>query len=406
MAPVGSFESLEAAIQAGAGSVYFGVGRLNMRSASSFNFSLTDLRLIVEKCHAHHMKAYLTVNTLVYDNETGELLELLETARQAGITAIIASDISTILMARKMDLEVHISTQANVSNLDALRFYSQFAEVIVLARELSLDQISAITQGIRDENICGPSGKPLRIELFIHGALCVAISGRCYMSLHDNNHSANRGACLQSCRRSYQVTDTETGNAMEIDNQYVMSPEDLCTIEIIDRILAAGVQVLKIEGRARPPEYVRTVVSIYRQAVEAVQAGTFSEARTLEWKKTLGEVFNRGFWNGYYLGEKTGGWSAKYGSKATRRKVYIGKVSNYFSRSSVAEFQMETGILATGNQALVIGPSTGVVEFEVPAIWLNEKMVNAANKGEVFTCVLPGRVRRGDKLYRWDESKD
>ena len=400
MAPVGTWESLTAAVQAGANAVYFGIDKLNMRSQSTVNFTLDDLTRIVQICEEHQMKSYLTLNTVMYDQDLHLLHELIDAAKKNKITAVIASDIAAIQYAQSIDVEVHISTQVNVSNIDAVKFYAHFADVVVLARELSLDQIAQIASQIRDQNICGPSGKQVRIELFIHGALCMAISGKCYLSLHQNNKSANRGSCLQMCRRSYIVSDKETNQELEIDNQYIMSPKDLCTIGFLDKILEAGVTVLKIEGRARPPEYVYRVVSCYKAGLEACLNGTFNQELIDNLTQKLATVFNRGFWGGYYMGKTMGEWSSSYGSKSTKKKLYIGKSMNYFSNVKVAEFLIETGDIKLGDEILIIGPTTGVVEMIVGEIRVNLKPVNESIKGERFSIEVPQQIRRSDKMYK------
>ncbi len=399
MSPVGSFESLIAALQGGAGSVYFGIGKLNMRSRSSVNFTIDDLKQICAICNEKKVKTYLTVNTIIYDEEMEEMKRLVNSAKENGVTAIIASDMSVINYARSQGVEVHISTQCNITNIEAVRYYSAFADVMVTARELSLAQVAAICKKIKEENICGPSGKPVQIEIFVHGALCMAVSGKCYLSLDNMNHSANRGACLQMCRRSYLVTDKEEGYEFEIDNEYIMSPKDLCTIGFLDQILKAGVSVLKIEGRGRSPEYVKTVTECYRQAVEAIQNETYSQELTDKLTEKLKSVFNRGFWDGYYLGRKMGEWTERYGSQATKTKIYCGKVSNYFSNLNVAEIKVETGTLNINDEVLIIGPTTGVLEFAIPEIRLELIPVITAAKGEYCSIVVPATVRKNDKLY-------
>ena len=400
MAPVGSYESLAAAIQAGAGSVYFGVEGLNMRSRSANNFTLDDLRAIAEKAHAHGVKTYLTVNTIIFDHELEKLHEVILAAKDAGISAIIASDISAILYARSIGVEVHISTQVNITNIEAVRFYARFADVVVLAREMDMEKVAEISRQIKAQNICGPKGQLVQLEMFVHGALCMAVSGKCYLSLHEMNSSANRGSCMQSCRRAYTVTDQETGAELEIDNEYIMSPKDLKTIHFLNKLLDAGVSVLKVEGRARAPEYVKTVVECYREAVKAYFDGQFTDERVAEWDTRLNTVFNRGFWDGYYLGQRLGEWSKNYGSLATERKVYLGKGMNYFPNIGVAEFKMEAGRLKVGDKILITGPSSGVVETVVNEIRVDLKPVDEACKGELFSVKLPEKIRRSDKLYK------
>ena len=401
MAPVGSWESLTAAAQGGADAIYFGIEGLNMRSKSSVNFSLDDLNTIAAWCHERHMKSYLTVNTIIYDDDIDYMHKIVDAARQAGITAIIACDMATIVYARQVGVEVHISTQVNVSNSEAMRFYSQWADVMVLARELNLDQVKKIYDTIERDNVRGPHGEPVRIEMFCHGALCMAISGKCYMSLHQTGASANRGACRQMCRRSYIVTDRDTGEELAIDNKYIMSPKDLKTIHFLNKMVDAGVRVFKIEGRARGPEYVRTVASCYNEALASIIDGTYSEAKIEDWNTRLARVFNRGFWNGYYLGQRLGEWSAKYGSSATRVKQYAAKGVRYFSRLGVAEFLMEAGELHVGDNVLIEGPTTGAVPLTLTEIRVDLKPVEHTVKGEHFSIKTDVKVRPSDKLYLW-----
>lgn len=400
MAPAGSYESLMAAIQGGAHSVYFGVGKLNMRSRSSKNFSLDDLEKIASICREHGMKSYLALNTIIYDEEMDEVHQTIRIASDAGVSAVIASDVSVMEAARERDMEVHISTQCNITNLAAVKFYSRFADVMVLARELNLDQVRSITDAITKQDIRGPSGRLVEIEMFVHGAFCMAVSGKCYLSLDNMNFSANRGACLQLCRRSYIVTDKEEGYQVEIDNEYMMSPKDLCTIGFVDKIMEAGVKVFKIEGRGRGPDYVKAVVSCYREAVEAVSRGHYDQVMIEAWTRRLSRVFNRGFWDGYYMGRKMGEWSGRYGSQATHKKQYIGKVTNFFSRIGVAEVKVETHDLSIGETAMCIGPTTGVVEFEVAEIRVDEQPCSQTRKGDVCSLLVPELVRRGDKVYK------
>lgn len=401
MAPAGNFESLMAAIQGGADSVYFGIGNLNMRSHSANNFGIDSLPKIAHICKEAGVKSYLTLNIVLYDNDLEEMKKTIDAAVIAGISAVIASDIAAILYARKRGMEVHISTQLNVSNIESVRYHAQFADVVVLARELTLTQVKDIYEAIVREKITGPSGKLIRLELFCHGALCMAVSGKCYLSLHEYNASANRGSCYQICRRSYEVTDKETGNKLEIDNQYIMSPKDLSTIAFVDKIIESGVRVLKIEGRARAPEYVKYVTSAYRRAASAVCGGTYTPELVSQLQEELSSVFNRGFWDGYYQGARLGEWSDVYGNKATKKKRYIGKVTNYFSNLSVAEILIETGELCKGDQVLIIGPSTGVVEFTLKEIRVDLAEVDKSVKGERCSIPLPEgvRLRRSDKLY-------
>lgn len=406
MAPVGSYESLMAAIQAGAGSVYFGVEQLNMRARSSNNFTLDDLKKITEIAHSKGVKTYLTVNVVVFDNELSQLHQIIDAAKDAGISAIIASDISAIMYARQKGVEVHISTQVNITNIEAVRFYAQFADVMVLAREMNIGRVWEISRQIREENITGPSGQLVRLEMFVHGALCMAISGKCYLSLHEMNSSANRGSCMQSCRRSYLVTDKESGLEMEIDNEYIMSPKDLKTIHFLNKILDAGVTVLKIEGRARSAEYVYTAVECYREAVQAYFDDNFTDEKVADWDKRLSSVFNRGFWDGYYLGQHLGEWSKNYGSLATHLKVYVGKGLNYFSNLKVAEFKLETGPLRVGDEIYITGPTTGLVKTVVSEIQLDHKSVEEAPKGSYISIPVDTKIRKSDKLYKIVEASE
>lgn len=412
MAPAGNFECLHAAIQGGADSIYFGVGNLNMRSHSAGNFKPEDLAEVVRICREAGIRSYMTLNIVLYQEDLESMREALDAAKAAGVDAIIASDMAAIQYCRDIGLEVHISTQLSISNAEALRFYSQFADVVVLARELNLDQVRNIHDTIQSGNICGPSGRQVRIEMFAHGALCMAISGKCYLSLHSYGASANRGACYQVCRRGYEVKDLETGNRLEIDNKYIMSPKDLCTIEFMDRIIESGVKVFKIEGRARSAEYVKRCASCYRRAADAVCDGTYTPELAAGLKTELAEVFNRGFWDGYYQGAYLGQWSDVYGSQATRRKVYCGKVSNWFDRIGVAEITVESAPLSSGDRVMAIGATTGVVEFTVEDMRVNLKPAQRAAKGvrcsvAVDTAACPdGRLRRGDKIYIWEEVGD
>lgn len=399
MAPAGNFEALAAAIQGGANSVYFGIGELNMRSHSANNFAPEDLKKITEICAQNNIKSYLTLNIILYDEELEKAKEVLNLAKEAGVSAVIASDISAILYARSIGLEVHISTQANISNIEAVRFYAQYADVVVLARELTLTQVKKIYDTIQQENICGPAGEPVRIEMFCHGALCMAVSGKCYMSLHEYNHSANRGSCFQVCRRGYKVTDMETGWEMEIDNKYIMSPKDLCTIDFLDVMTDAGVRVLKIEGRARSAEYVKKVVSAYRKAADAIEKGEYSAQMTAPLKEELSEVFNRGFWGGYYQGAKLGEWCNVYGNSATKKKIYIGRVTNYFSKLQVAEIQVEAAPIKVGTHLMIIGPTTGVIEFDIPEIRVDCQSADEAVQGTACSIPCTEKVRRADKVF-------
>ena len=400
MAPAGDFESLQAAIDAGADSVYFGVEQLNMRARATLNFTMDDLAEVVSRCKAKGVRTYLTLNTIIYDHDIPVVRTLLEKAKQAGITAVIASDQYVIATANALGVEVHISTQQNVSNLEALRFFSNYADTVVLARELSLKQVKSICQAIKDEQITGPSGRLVEIEMFGHGALCMAISGKCYMSLHAYNSSANRGACKQNCRKAYIVTEKETGNELEIDNEYIMSPKDLCTIDFLDKVIDAGVGVLKLEGRGRAPEYVYTVVKTYREAIDAFYEGTYSSEKAKQWVEQLRTVYNRGFWGGYYLGQKMGQWSDNSGSNATQRKIYIGKGMHFFPKSSIGEILIEAYDLRKGDKLIITGPTTGVQQITVDDFLADEKEVEIAEKGAHVTLKLPFRLRPSDKVYK------
>ncbi len=404
MAPVGSRDSLAAAIKAGAGSVYFGIEKLNMRAHSASTFTISDLREIAATCAEHGIKTYLTVNTIIYGEDLGQMREIIDAAHEAGISAVIASDVAVMMYCRKVGQEVHLSTQLNISNIEALKFYAQFADVVVLARELNMEQVAEIYRGICEENICGPSGERVRIEMFCHGALCMAISGKCYMSLHEANRSANRGSCVQICRRSYTVTDNETGAELAIDNKYIMSPKDLKTVRFIDRMMEAGVRVFKIEGRARGPEYVKTVVECYREAIAAVLDGTFTEERKDGWDERLATVFNRGFWDGYYQGQTLGEWNRHYGSCATERKVYVGKGVKYFSKLGVAEFTVEATEFAPGDKLLITGPTTGALYVTPDVIHGDHGPVDIARKGTRISIAVPEKVRPSDKLFRIEEA--
>ena len=399
MSPAGSFDSLMAAIQGGAGSVYFGAGQLNMRARSSSNFSPDDIREITRICRENNVKSYLTLNTIIYDEELPVMREMVHLAKENGVSAIIASDLSVLEYAKEQGVEIHISTQCNITNIEAIRFYARYADVMVLARELNISQMEAITRAIREQNITGPSGKPVQIEVFVHGALCMAVSGKCYISLDNFNASANRGACQQPCRRAYQVKDMENQVELEIDNKYIMSPKDLMTIPILDRLLDAGVTVLKIEGRGRSAEYVKTVTRTYHEAVEAWKNKQFSQENVENWTTELNKVYNRGFWGGYYLGEKTGEWSERYGSQATQKKVYVGKVVNFFTKLNVAEIKMESHSMKPGDNILVIGPTTGAYEAQLSEIRVDLAVVEKAVKGENCSIPVTETLRRGDKVY-------
>jgi U32 family peptidase len=406
MSPVGSYESLMAAIQAGAGAVYFGVGQLNMRARSANNFTLDDLKKISDICKKNKIRTYLTLNTIIYDNELPLIKEIVDAAKVNSITAIIASDMSVILYAKSVGVEVHMSTQCNITNIEAVKYYAQFADVVVTARELTMKQVSEITKSIEKEKIKGPSGKLVKIEIFAHGALCMAVSGKCYLSLDNMNYSANRGACLQLCRRGYIVTEKEEGLQLEIDHEYIMSPKDLCTIGFLDKIINAGVSVLKIEGRGRSPEYVKTVTSCYHEAVNAIIEGTYTKDKIEKWTQRLASVYNRGFWDGYYLGKKLGEWNDKYGSRATKTKIYVGKVTNYFSKLKVAEIKIETNEIRVDDDLLIIGPTTGVVEMQIPEIRIALKKTKTAAKGDVCSVPVLALVRKNDKIYKLIDSEE
>ena len=406
MAPVGSHESLAAAIQAGADSVYFGIEKLNMRAHSASTFTIDDLRDIARQCDEHGIKSYLTVNTIIYGEDIPLMHEIIDAAKEAGISAVIASDVAVMTYCNKVGQEVHLSTQLNISNIEALRFYAQFADVVVLARELRMEQVADIYRQVCEEHICGPSGQQIRIEMFCHGALCMAISGKCYMSLHAANRSANRGECIQVCRRSYTATDNETGYQLDIDNKYIMSPKDLKTVRFIDKMMNAGVRVFKIEGRARGPEYVYTVVKCYKEAIRAVLDGTFTEERKDEWDARLATVFNRGFWDGYYQGQLMGEWNKNYGSNATERKVYIGKGTKYYSKLGVAEFTVEATTFQVGDRLLITGPTTGVIYVTADEIHDDDGPVQVAQQGTRVSIAVPSKVRPSDKLFKIVKSEE
>ena len=403
MAPVGSRESLAAAIQAGADSIYFGIENLNMRARSANTFTIEDLREIARTCDKHGMKSYLTVNTIIYDKDIELMRTIVDAAKEAGISAVIAADVAVMSYANKIGQEVHLSTQLNISNAEALKFYAQFADVVVLARELNLEQVAEIYRQIQEEHICGPSGELIRIEMFCHGALCMAVSGKCYLSLHEMNHSANRGACMQICRRAYTVRDKDTDVELEVDNQYIMSPKDLKTIHFMNKMMDAGVRVFKIEGRARGPEYVRLVTECYKEAVRAYCNGTFDEKKVAAWDERLRSVFNRGFWDGYYLGQRLGEWSSKYGSGATKKKVYVAKGIKYFDKIGVAEFEMESGNLKVGDEILITGPTTGAVMQTIEEIRVDLKPVDETVKGERFSLKVNEKIRPSDRLYKMEK---
>lgn len=406
MAPVGSYESLMAAIKAGADSVYFGIEGLNMRARSANNFTTEDLYKIAEICRDKGVKSYLTVNTVIYDEDIALMRSVIDAAQKAQISAIIASDVAAMMYANEIGVEVHLSTQLNISNAEALRFYSRFADVVVLARELNMDQVRTIHETIVRDNICGPKGHPVRIEMFAHGALCMAVSGKCYLSMHEHNSSANRGACAQICRRGYTVKDKDSGLELDIENQYIMSPKDLKTIHFINKMMDAGVRVFKIEGRARGPEYVYTVCRCYKEAIEAYCNGTYDEEAIGRWDEQLATVFNRGFWDGYYLGQRLGEWTHRYGSGATRQKIYVGKGIKYFSRLGVAEFEIESGELHIGDEIVITGPTTGVIIQKVEEIRYELQTVEKATKGQRISIPVKEKVRPSDKLYRFDKREE
>lgn len=400
MAPVGSYEALSAAIQAGAGSVYFGIGRLNMRSKSTKNFTLDDLHNIATICNEHNVKSYVTINTVVFDEELEEMRQLVDAVKTNGISAIIASDQSVIQYARQIGVEVHMSTQCNITNIEAIKYYSQFADVMVTAREVSVNQVKNITRKIEEQNIRGPKGELIRIEVFCHGALCMAVSGKCYLSLDNFNTSANRGACVQPCRRGYTVQDRDKEITLAIENEYIMSPKDLCTLPFLDKVLDAGVKILKIEGRGRSPEYTKVTVGVYSEAVKALQNGEFTEEKVAEWTERLRSVYNRDFWDGYYLGRKTGEWTQRYGSQATKTKIFVGTVTNFFSKINVAEIRMETQDIKLGDNIMIIGPTTGVYEDKISEIRVDLQPVESTSKGELCSIPTKNVIRRGDKVYK------
>ena len=400
MAPAGNFESLQAALDNGADSIYFGVEQLNMRARASINFTLEDLQEISERCKAKNVRTYLTLNTIIYDHDLTIVKTLLQKAKEADITAVIAMDQAVIASAREIGMEIHISTQINITNFETAKFYAMFADTMVLSRELSLRQVKKITEQIEKENVCGPSGKLVEIEIFGHGALCMAVSGKCYMSLHTYNSSANRGACKQNCRKKYTVIDQETGIELELDNEYIMSPKDLCTIDFLDQIVDAGVKVLKIEGRGRAPEYVANVIKCYRDAIDSIDAGTYSKEKVISWMLELEKVYNRGFWSGYYLGQKLGEWSNSSGSQATQKKVYLGKGMHYYPKANIGEFKIEAYDLSIGDTILITGPTTGAKEMEVKELFVNDEKGEKASKGDSCTFPLEFRIRPSDKLYK------
>jgi len=400
MAPAGNFESLQAAIDNGADSVYFGVEQLNMRARASINFTLEDLPEIVKRCEVKGVRTYLTLNTIIYDHDLSIIRTLLDAAKEAGITAVIAMDQAVIAYARQIGMEVHISTQINITNIETVKFYALFADTMVMSRELSLRQVKKIVDQIEKDQVKGPSGNLVEIEIFGHGALCMAVSGKCYLSLHSHNSSANRGACKQNCRKKYTVIDQESGFEIELDNEYMMSPKDLCTLDFLDQVIDTGVKVLKIEGRGRAPEYVATVIKTYREAIDAYYNGTFSKEKVGVWMEELEKVYNRGFWSGYYLGQKLGEWSEANGSKATQKKVYVGKGMHFFPKTNIGEFKIEAYDLKLGDTLLVTGPTTGVEQFELTEMMVNDKRLEAAKKGDSITIPVNFRVRPSDKLYK------
>lgn len=405
MAPAGNFESLQAALDNGADSVYFGVEQLNMRARASINFTLDDLEEITRRCKAKNVRTYLTLNTIIYDHDLSIVKTLVKKAKEADITAVIAMDQAVIAIARAFDMEVHISTQINITNLETVKFYAMFADTMVLSRELSLRQVKHITEQIEKEQIKGPSGRLVEIEIFGHGALCMAVSGKCYMSLHTYNSSANRGACKQNCRKKYTVVDQETGIEMELDNEYIMSPKDLCTIDFLDQVADAGIKVLKIEGRGRAPEYVAKVIKCYREAIDGLNNNTYSKEQVIIWMQELEKVYNRGFWSGYYLGQKLGEWSKGSGSHATQKKVYIGKGVHYFPKAKIGEFKIEAYDVSIGDTILITGPTTGAKELELKEMLVNDKPKDKGTKGDAITIPLDFRVRPSDKLYKIVENK-
>ncbi|MGB5418094.1 peptidase U32 family protein [Algibacter sp.] len=405
MAPAGNFESLQAALDNGADSIYFGVEQLNMRARASINFTLDDLQEISNRCKAKNVRTYLTLNTIIYDHDLSIVKTLIKQAKEADITAVIAMDQAVIASAREVGMEVHISTQINITNIETVKFYALFADTMVLSRELSLRQVKKITEQIEKEQIKGPSGKHVEIEIFGHGALCMAVSGKCYMSLHSQNSSANRGACKQNCRKKYTVIDQETGFEMELDNEYIMSPKDLCTIDFLDEVVDAGIKVLKIEGRGRAPEYVAKVIKCYREAIDSIENGTYSKKEVISWMQTLETVYNRGFWSGYYLGQKLGEWSKGSGSHATQKKVYIGKGTHFFPKAMVGEFKIEAYDINIGDTILITGPTTGAKELTVEEFLVNDQKLSEGVKGDMVTIKLPFRIRQSDKLYKIVENK-
>ena len=401
MAPAGNFESLQAALDHGADSVYFGVEQLNMRARASINFTLDDLPEIAKRCADKGVRSYLTLNTIICDHDLSIIKTLLDAAKKANITAVIAMDQAVIAYARQINMEIHISTQINITNIETVKFYAMFADTMVLSRELSLRQVKKIVEQIEKEQVKGPAGRLVEIEIFGHGALCMAVSGKCYLSLHSSNSSANRGACKQNCRKKYTVIDQETGFEIELDNEYMMSPKDLCTLDFLDQVADAGIKVLKIEGRGRAPEYVAKVIKTYREAIDAIDQGTFSQDKVGVWMEELSKVYNRGFWSGYYLGQKLGEWSDQSGSSATQKKLYVGKGVHFFPKTNIAEFKIDAFDLKVGDQLLVTGPTTGVKEFELTSMMVNDQPLENAKKGDSITIAVDFRVRPSDKLYKY-----
>lgn len=400
MAPAGNFEAMQAAIQSGADSVYFGVEQLNMRARATMNFTVDDLPEIAKLCGDNGVRTYITLNTIIYDHDLSLVKNIIDTAKLAGISAVIAADQAVIMYAKEAGIEVHVSTQVNVTNIETVKFYALFADVMVLARELSLKQMKSICNDIKKHNITGPSGNLIEVEVFAHGALCMAVSGKCYLSLHSHNSSANRGACIQNCRRSYTVIDKEDGTELEIDNEYIMSPKDLCTIDFLDQLLDTGISVLKIEGRGRAPEYVKTVIACYREAIDSFTSGTYTKEKVAGWMKRLSEVYNKGFWGGYYLGQKMGEWSKVHGSSATTKKIYLGKGIKYYPQVQVGEFKMESHTLKVGDRILITGPTTGVVESFVEELRVDDNVKTEVLKGELVSFKIDQVVRPSDKLYK------
>lgn len=406
MAPAGNFAAMQAAINAGANSVYFGVEQLSMRARSTMNFTLEDLEEVVARCAPKKVKSYITLNTIIYDHDLSLAKRIVDRAVSAGITAIIASDQAVIQYAKSKGMPVHISTQLNVTNIETVKFYSLFADVMVLSRELSIRQVQKIVEGVIKDDVRGPSGELVRIEIFAHGALCMAVSGKCYLSLHTQNSSANRGACIQNCRRKYKVVDLEGGHELEIDNEYIMSPKDLCTLDFLDQVIATGVGVLKIEGRGRAPEYVKTVIECYREAIDAYYEGTYTEEKVAEWMERLGTVYNRGFWSGYYLGQEMGEWTKKHGSSATQKKIFLGKGLHYYPKAKIAHFDINAYSLKVGDKVVIIGPTTGVVETEITELMVDSQAVQEAKKGMTCTFPLDQVIRTSDKLYKLVEVEE